>query len=84
MPSRVPSIIVIVAGIVFAVAGVATYALVSTTLAAQKITVSEDAANFAGQTVSQPWQAYAQANAIAAHALDMLPSPTAVSPLWSV
>ncbi|HEU5000235.1 MAG TPA: aromatic ring-opening dioxygenase LigA [Lapillicoccus sp.] len=76
MPSRVPSIIVIVAGIVFAVAGVATYALVSTTLAAQKITVSEDAANFAGQTVSQPWQAYAQANAIAAHASEIADGKT--------
>src|SRR5690242_21477111 len=61
MRSRVPSTIVIIAGIVFAVAGVVTYAVVSTTLAAQKITVSEDANYFAGQTVSQPWQAYAQA-----------------------
>jgi ABC-type sugar transport system permease subunit len=66
--SRVPSIIVIVAGIVFVVAGVATYAVISSTLAAQRITVSEDASHFAGQTVTQPWQAYAQANAIAMHA----------------
>jgi hypothetical protein len=46
--SRVPSVLVILAGVVFFVAGVATYALVSTTLAAQKITVSEDANYFAG------------------------------------
>ena len=76
MRSRVPSIIVIIAGIVFAVAGVVTYALVSSTLAAQKITVSEDAGNFAGQTVTQPWQAYAQANAIAMHANEIADGKT--------
>lgn len=76
MKSRVPSLIVIIAGIVFAIAGVATYALVSSTLAAQKITVSEDASHFAGQTVTQPWQAYAQANAIAMHASEIADGKT--------
>jgi hypothetical protein len=76
MRSRVPSIIVIIAGIIFAVAGVVTYAVVSSTLAAQKITVSEDASNFAGQTVTQPWQAYAQANAIAMHASEIADGKT--------
>src|SRR5262249_2164575 len=32
------------------------------------ITVSSDAAHFGGQQVTQPWQAYAQANVIAKHA----------------
>ena len=45
-----------------------TYAVVSSTLADQKITVSDDAAYFAGQQVTQPWQAYAHANVIAKHA----------------
>ena len=37
-------------------------------MADQRITVSDDAAHFAGQQVTQPWQAYAQANVIAEHA----------------
>lgn len=61
-------LLVIIAGAVLVVAGVVTYGLVSTKLADQKITVSSDAAHFGGQQVTQPWQAYAQANAIASHA----------------
>jgi hypothetical protein len=74
--SRVPSVLVIIAGVVFFVAGVATYALVSTTLAAQKITVSEDATYFAGQQVTQPWHAYAQATVIGEHASEMADGKT--------
>ena len=61
-------LLVIIAGAVLVVAGVVTYGLVSSKLADQKITVSADAAHFGGQQVTQPWQAYAQANAIASHA----------------
>jgi hypothetical protein len=61
-------LLVIVAGVVLVAAGVVTYLTVSSTLADQKITVSADAAHFGGQQVTQPWQAYAQANAIAEHA----------------
>ena len=64
-------LLVIVAGIVLVVAGVATYAVVSSTLAEQKITVSDDAQYFAGQQVTQPWQAYAQADVIAEHASEI-------------
>jgi ABC-type sugar transport system permease subunit len=71
MRSRAPAWIVIIAGAVFLVAGVATYIVVSVTLGAQNITVSEDASMFAGQHVTQPWQAYAQANVINEHALEM-------------
>lgn len=60
--------LVVVAGIVMIVAGVVTYVVVSTTLADQKITVASDADAFAGETVDQPWEAYAQANVIAKHA----------------
>ena len=76
MRSRVPSLIVIIAGIVFVVAGVVTYAVVSSTLSAQKITVSQDASYFAGQQVTQPWQAYAQANVIAMHANEIADGKT--------
>lgn len=70
MSKRTSAWIVIISGIVFFVAGVVTYAVVSSTLSSQKITVSDDADMFAGQTVSQPWQAYAQANVINKHALE--------------
>ena len=45
---RVVGIILIVLGALFVVAGVGTYAVVSSTLADQRITVSDDAAHFAG------------------------------------
>ena len=68
MTSRVSAWIVIIAGVVFFVAGVATYVMVSTTLSSENITVSEDAAMFAGQHVDQPWEAFAEANVIDKHA----------------
>jgi hypothetical protein len=64
-------LLVIIAGLILVVGGVITYAVVSSTLADQKITVSDDAQYFAGQQVTQPWQAYAQANVIAEHASDI-------------
>ena len=70
MSRRTSAWIVIISGIVFFVAGIVTYGLVSSTLSSQKITVSDDANMFAGQTISQPWQAYAQANVINKHALE--------------
>jgi hypothetical protein len=60
----------------FFVAGVATYALVSTTLAAQNITVSQDANYFAGHQVTQPWKAYARANVIGEHASEIADGKT--------
>ena len=64
-------LLVIIAGVVLVAAGVATYAVVSSTLADQKITVSDDATYFAGQQVTQPWQAYAEATVIAKHASEI-------------
>ena len=64
-------LLVMIAGVVLVVAGVITYSVVSLTLAEQNITVSDDAEYFAGQHVTQPWQAYAQADVIAKHASDM-------------
>ena len=60
--------LVIVAGVILLVAGVATYVVVATTLGDQQITVSDDAARFGGQPVDQPWEAYAQADVIGEHA----------------
>ena len=61
-------LLIIIAGAVLVLAGVVTYGLVSSKLADQKITVSADASHFGGQQVTQPWQAFAQASAIADHA----------------
>ena len=62
-------VIVMVVGVIFAVAGVVTYVLVSNELAAENITVSEDAKYFAGQDVTGPFTAYSEAEAISKHAL---------------
>ncbi len=61
-------IIVVVLGAVFLVAGIVTYAVVSNTLAAEQITVSDDARYFAGKDVKGPFTAYFQADIIATHA----------------
>ena len=68
---RVVGIIVAVLGAVFLVAGIVTYAVVSSTLADQNITVSDDAAHFAGKDVKGPFTAYAQADVINKHALEI-------------
>jgi hypothetical protein len=65
---RVIGIVVVVLGVVFLIAGVATYAIVSSTLAAEEITVSDDARYFAGDDVNGPFTAYFQADVIATHA----------------
>ncbi|BBH68612.1 hypothetical protein ACTI_52970 [Actinoplanes sp. OR16] len=64
-------LLVIIAGVVLTVAGVITWVTVSSTLSDQKITVSDDADMFAGQHVSQPWEAYAEAMVIGEHASEM-------------
>jgi hypothetical protein len=68
---RVVGLISIVAGVIFAVAGVAAYVVVQQTLADQKIVVSDDADMFAGKDVAGPFTAYAQANVIGKHAKDI-------------
>jgi predicted phage tail protein len=68
---RVVGIIIAVLGLVFLVAGIVTYAVVSSTLADQNITVADDAAHFAGKDVKGPLTAYAQADIINQHALDI-------------
>lgn len=68
MKARTAGLIVIICGVVFLVAGVATYVMVSSTLSSENITVSQDAAMFAGQHVDQPWEAFAEANVINEHA----------------
>jgi uncharacterized membrane protein YdbT with pleckstrin-like domain len=63
-------LIVIIVGVIFAVAGVVTYFVVSSQLADENITVSEDANMMAGQDVTGPFTAYAEAEVIQKHALE--------------
>jgi hypothetical protein len=69
-PLRVLSIIVIVIGAIFIVAGVVTWFVVRDQLAAEKIVVSEDAPFLGGWDVDGPFTAYAEAEAINDHALE--------------
>jgi hypothetical protein len=66
---RIIGIIGIVAGVFSIVAGGITYYVVRRELSDQNITVSEDAKNFAGEKVTGPFTAYAQAMAIKEHSI---------------
>lgn len=65
---RIVGWVAVVAGAIFAVAGVVAYVAVQQTLADQQITVSEDADMLAGNDVAGPLSAYAQAMVIGEHA----------------
>ncbi len=67
---KVLGVITVVAGAVFVIAGAVTWGAVSSNLAAEKITVSGDAAHFGGQSVNSPWAAWYQADAIKHHSLE--------------
>ena len=62
--------LVMVAGLVMALAGAGTWAMVQSSLAAENITVAEDAARFGGEPVDGPLTAYYQADIIEHHALE--------------
>ena len=64
------SIVVMVVGSLMVIAGAVTYAQVSSTLAAENITVSDDANCLAGAAVDGPFAAYCEADIINAHALE--------------
>ncbi len=63
------SIVVMVVGALMVLAGAVTYGMVSSTLADERITVSEDAC-LGGQSVSGPFTAYCEAMIIEKHALE--------------
>ena len=73
MPSatiRTLAILVLAAGAILVVAGVGTWVVVQSTLADERITVSDDADYFAGESVDGPLTAYSQANTIEKHATE--------------
>jgi hypothetical protein len=61
----------IVGGMLLIAAGGSVWAMVSSQLSAEKITVAEDAPFLAGAPVVGPFSAYAEATIINHHALDM-------------
>lgn len=61
--------LVIAAGLVLGLSGAGTWALVQTSLAAENISVADDAAHFAGQPVDGPLTAYYEADIIATHSM---------------
>ena len=68
---RTVGVLVIIAGIIFAGAGVIAYVAVQQTLSDQKIVVADDADMFAGKKVNGPFTAYSQAMVIGKHAKDI-------------
>ena len=67
---RIVGIFAIVGGVIMIIAGVVTYFEVQDQLKDEKITVSDDAENFAGDPVDGPFTAYAEAEVIKKHALE--------------
>jgi hypothetical protein len=67
---RTASTLSIVIGSLLIIGGVATWIVVSNTLADQKITVSDDASCLAGDEVNGPFSAYCEAMVIDKHALE--------------
>jgi ABC-type sugar transport system permease subunit len=68
---RTASIIGIVFGAIFVVAGIVTWIVITTTLSSQKITVSNDASCRAGAKVAGPLSAYCQATVIDKHTMEI-------------
>jgi hypothetical protein len=68
--ARIIGFLGILAGIVLILGGGVVWGMVSSQLAAEKITVSEDAAFLAGAEVKGPFTAFAQADIINHHALE--------------
>jgi len=69
-PLRLLAILVIIGGVIMSVAGAITWVVVTNQLSDEKIVVSDDADNFAGDDVDGPFTAYAQADIINQHALE--------------
>lgn len=67
---RLLSVLLMAAGLILLVGGVATWVTVQSQLADERITVSEDADWFAGEKINGPLTAYAEAEVIEKHALE--------------
>lgn len=68
-PLKLAGIVSLIMGILFAVTGAVTWGVITSQLAAEKITVPADAAFMQGARVQDPLSALAQADIISKHAL---------------
>ena len=68
---KTASIVGIIFGAIFVVAGVVTWVVITSTLSAQKIAVSDDADCRAGASVAGPISAYCQASVIDKHTMEI-------------
>ncbi len=68
---KTASLIGIIFGAIFIVAGIVTWIVITSTLSSQKITVSSDASCRAGASVSGPISAYCQATVIDKHTMEI-------------
>ena len=68
---KVLAVIVMASGLIMMAAGVVTWFVVRDQLSQEDITVSADADHFGGEQVDSPWTAYAQAEAIHKHELEI-------------
>lgn len=71
-PSRfveLAGLVIAVIGALMLIGGIGTWTMVQTELAAEQITVTEDAATNAGKVVNGPFTAYSQAEVIKEHSL---------------
>jgi len=68
--ARIAAIVTMVAGVIMAIAGAATWFTVQGNLADERITVSEDADRFANDKVDGPFTAYQEAQMIEKHYLE--------------
>lgn len=69
-PVRLIGFLVIAAGILLIVAGIATWVTVRGQLVAENITIPDDASMYQGNTVNGPIDAFVQADIINKHALE--------------
>ena len=67
--TKFAGILAMIGGIIMVIAGIGTYAMVSSQLSAENITVPDDSPMLPGAHVSGPFSAYAQAEIIKVHAL---------------
>jgi len=68
-PPRVAGLVSLIAAVVLLIAGIGTWAMISTNLVAQNITVAKDSPMLPGDKVDGPFSAYAEAQIIEHHAL---------------
>jgi hypothetical protein len=73
---KTASIVGIIFGAMFVVAGIVTWIVIANTLSSQKITVSDDASCRAGAAVSGPISAYCQATVIDKHTMEITSGKT--------